>query len=78
MDDDTIAGEATRLEEGKQPDLVKEQEKQNIELVVFSFNDPEDPKNFPQLKKIRIVIILCILSFISWVASLKQPPDGQY
>ena len=78
MDDDTIAGEATRLEEGKQPDLVKEQEKQNIELVVFSFNDPEDPKNFPQLKKIRIVIILCILSFISWVVSLKQPPDDEY
>ena len=78
MDDDTIAGEATRLEEGKQPDLVKEQEKQNIELVVFSLNDPEDPKNFPQLKKIRIVFILCILSFISWVVSLKQPPDVEY
>ena len=78
MDDDTIAGEVTRLEEGKQPDLVKEQEKQNIELVVFSSDDPEDPKNFPQIKKIRIVIILCILSFISWVVSLKQPLDGEY
>ena len=70
-DSDTIAGEATRVEEGKQPYLGEGQEKQNIELVVFSSDDPEDPKNFPQLKKIRIVIILCILSFISWVVSFK-------
>ena len=78
MDDDTIAGEATRVEEGKQPYLVEGQEKQNIELVIFSSDDPEDPKNFPQLKKIRIVIILCILSFISWVVPFKQPRDGEY
>lgn len=35
------------------------------ELVVFKEDDPEDPKNWPHRKKVGVVSILCILSFVS-------------
>lgn len=39
----------------------------NIELVVFSENDPEDPKNWSTQRKLTTVVILCVLSFCGCV-----------
>ena len=37
----------------------------SIQIVVFSEDDPEDPRNWSSRRKVSIVAILCILVFVS-------------
>ena len=47
------------------PGASKKGDRTDIETLVFSEHDPEDPKNWSLRRKVGVVVILCILVFIS-------------
>lgn len=49
-----------RAKENLQPEAENEK---GIEIIAFTANDPEDPRNIPRHKKTLIVVIICTLSF---------------
>ncbi len=36
---------------------------EQVQLVYFDENDPEDPKNWSDRRKIAVILILCALAF---------------
>ena len=34
------------------------------DIIVFSFNDPDDPRNWSKSKKRRVIALMCILAFV--------------
>ncbi|KAI0263386.1 MFS general substrate transporter [Gloeopeniophorella convolvens] len=50
----------------------------DVELITFGVGDPEDPVNWPKLKKYAIVVNICILSFTSVFGSSAYAPGQQH
>ncbi|EGO24721.1 hypothetical protein SERLADRAFT_438336 [Serpula lacrymans var. lacrymans S7.9] len=46
----------------------------DIEIVTFGPNDPEDPRNWPQRRKVGIVAMLCVMSFCAVFGSSSYAP----
>lgn len=66
MDGETITGRSPRasISPRAKEDLQPEAEdEKRIEIVAFTADDPDDPKNIPRYKKTLIVVIICTLSF---------------